>query len=132
VKNPPILIAVLGFFGLMAGFYYLFAGLRIMGFDFFGVFANSNITESWGFWGIMWLILGVIYIVASWALWTLQPWAWLFAVLLSIFGLVSAFFVMLDSGLGPALGAAVIPALLLLYLTSKEVKAAFEVEATGR
>lgn len=65
-------------------------------------------------------------------LWSLQPWAWLFAVLVSIFGLVSALFVMLDSGLGPALGAAVIPALILLYLTSEEVKAAFDGEVTGR
>ena len=29
MKNPPILISVLGFFGLMVGLYYIFAGLRI-------------------------------------------------------------------------------------------------------
>ena len=61
MKNPPILISVLGFFGLMVGFYYIFAGLRILGFNFFGVFATAPVTTGWGFWGAMWIIVGLIY-----------------------------------------------------------------------
>ena len=131
MKNPPILISVLGFFGLMAGLYYIFAGLRIWGFNFFGAFANAPATTGWGFWGLMWIVVGVIYVAASWALWTLQPWGWLFAVILSVFALTSAFFVMVDSGLGPALGAAILPAIILWYLNTAEVKAAFNADGTG-
>jgi hypothetical protein len=127
VKNPPILISILGFFGLMAGLYYIYAGLRIWGFNFFGVFANADVTGGWGFWGLMWIIVGVIYFAASWALWSLQPWAWLFAVILSVFALISAFFVMFDAGLGAALGAAIVPGIILWYLNTAEVKAAFAV-----
>jgi hypothetical protein len=131
VKYPPILISVLGFFGLMAGLYYIYAGLRIWGFNFFGIFANADVTAGWGFWGLMWVVVGLIYIGASWALWTLQPWGWLFAVILSVFALISAFFVIFDANLGAALGAAIIPGIILWYLNTAEVKAAFDVSGTG-
>jgi hypothetical protein len=131
VKNPPILISVLGFFGLMVGLYYIFAGLRILGFNFFGAFATAPATDYWGFWGLMWIVIGLIYAAAAWALWTLQPWGWLFAVILSVFALISAFFVMFDAGLGQALGAALLPGIILLYLNTAEVKAAFGADGTG-
>lgn len=131
MKNPPILISVLGFFGLMVGLFYIFAGLRILGFNFFGVFATAPATDFWGFWGLMWIVIGLIYGAAAYALWTLQPWGWLFAVILSVFALISAFFVMFDAGLGPALGAAILPGIILLYLNTAEVKSAFAVEGSG-
>ena len=131
MKNPPILISVLGFFGDMAGLYYIFAGLRILGFNFFGIFATAPVTTGWGFWGAMWVVVGLIYIAAAGALWTLQPWGWLFAVILSVFALISAFFVMFDAGLGPALGAALLPGIILLYLNTAEVKGAFDVDGTA-
>ncbi len=78
----------------------------------------------------MWVIVGLIYFAAAYALWTLQPWGWLFAVILSVFALISAFFVMFDAGLGPALGAALLPGIILLYLNTAEVKAAFDMDTT--
>ena len=45
VKNPPILISVLGFFGAMAGFAWLFFGLRLIGFDWFGIFGDLPAVE---------------------------------------------------------------------------------------
>ncbi len=131
MKNPPILISVLGFFGLMVGLYYIYAGLRIWGFNFFGMFATADVTAGWGFWGLMWIVVGLIYFAAAWALWSLQPWGWLFAVILSVFALISAFFVMFDSGLGPALGAAILPGIILLYLNSAEVRKAFDADGTA-
>ena len=40
MKNPPILISVIGFFGMIAGFYWLYLGLRMLGFDWFGVLGD--------------------------------------------------------------------------------------------
>ena len=40
MKNPPILISVLGFFALLAGFAWLFLGFRILGFDWFGILGD--------------------------------------------------------------------------------------------
>lgn len=125
MKYPPILISVVGFFAALAGVYYIFGGLRLIGFDFFGAFKDYPVTSGLWFWGVMWIVVGVIYIAVAGALWSLRPWAWLFAMIMAVFGLVSAFFVMFDAGLGPALGAALLPGLILWYLNTAEVKAAF-------
>jgi hypothetical protein len=131
MKNPPILISVIGFFALMAAFFYIFTGLRLIGFDWFGAFKDSQLTQGYWFWGVLWIIVGAIYAAAALALWSLQPWAWLFAVIMSIFGLVSAFFVMIDVGFAAALGAAVLPGIILWYLNTAEVKAAFAMPGDG-
>jgi hypothetical protein len=127
MRNPPILISVLGFFAVMAGVWYIYVGLRMFGFDFFGVFKDTNLTSNYWFYGVMEIVVGVIYLAVAFGLWNLRPWAWLYGVILTIFGLVSAFFVLLDLGLGPALGSAIIPGLLLWYFNSREVKDAFGV-----
>lgn len=125
MKNPPILIAVLGFFGLMTAFYYIFAGFRMIGFDWFGVFKDMPATSGYAFWGWLWVIVGLAFAAASLALWALRPWAWAFAVFLAIIGLISAFVVMFDAGVGQALGAALMPAIILWYLYTAEVRTAF-------
>jgi hypothetical protein len=51
MRNPPILISVIGFFALLAGFGYLFVGLRALGFDWFGLFGDLPSLESVGLWG---------------------------------------------------------------------------------
>ena len=45
-ENPPILISVLGFFGAMAGFAWLFFGLRLLGFDWFGALGDVPAFEQ--------------------------------------------------------------------------------------
>ena len=52
-------------------------------------------------------------------------------MILSVFALISAFFVMFDAGLGPALGAALLPGIILIYLNSAEVKKAFDMDTTA-
>ena len=56
MKNPPILISVIGFFGMIAGFYWLYLGLRLLGFDWFGVLGDLPAFEQTGLWG--WLAIG--------------------------------------------------------------------------
>jgi len=131
MKNPPILIAVLGFFGLMTSFLYIFTGFRLIGFDWFGAFKDAPATTGLWFWGVMWVIVGAAFAAASLALWTLQPWGWLFAVLVAVFGLISAFFVMFDAGIGLALGAALLPGIILWYLYTDDVREVFGVKRDG-
>ena len=56
MKNPPILISVIGFFAALAGFAWLFLGLRILGFDWFGALGDLPAFEQAGLWG--WLAIG--------------------------------------------------------------------------
>ena len=126
MRNPPILISVLGFFAMLAGFGYFFFGLRVLGFDWFGIFGDLPKYESVGLWGWLAIGVGIIWILAALGLWALQPWARLFAVIIagfSLFEAVLAFFQFPGSGIGFAM--AIMPAVILWYLTTAEVKEAF-------
>jgi hypothetical protein len=128
VKNPPILISVIGFFGALAGFGWLFVGLRILGFDWFGLFGDLPALESVGIWGWLAVLTGILWLAIAFGLWSLRPWAWLTAMIIagfSLFEAVLAFFQFPGSGIGLAMG--LLPVVMLLYLNSASVKAAFGV-----
>ena len=132
MKNPPILIAVLGFFAALAGFGFLFFGLRVIGFDWFGVLGDLPALEHVGLWGWLAVATGLVWLLAAIGLWALQPWARLFAQIIAGFALfeaVLAFFQFPGTGVGFAM--AIMPVLILWYLSTAEVKAAFG-QGTGR
>ena len=126
MRNPPILISVLGFFAALAGFAWLFVGLRVLGFDWFGAFGDLPAYESVGLWGWLAVITGIVWIFTAFGLWSLQPWARLVGLVVAGFALfeaVLAFFQFPGSGIG--FGMAIMPVLILWYLNSSEVKEAF-------
>ena len=126
MRNPPILISVIGFFAALAGFGFLFFGLRVVGFDWFGALGDLPQYESVGLWGWLAIFAGIAWILAALGLWGLQPWARMFAMIIagfSLFEAVLAFFQFPGTGLG--FGMALMPILILWYLNTSEVKAAF-------
>jgi len=126
VKNPPILVSVLGFFAALAGFSFLFFGFRLLGFDWWGIFGDLPQYESVGLWGWLAVGTGIVLILAAGGLWALQPWARTFTMIMAGFALfeaVLAFFQFPGSGLGFAM--AIMPGLILWYLSSEDIKAAF-------
>jgi hypothetical protein len=128
MRGPPILISVLGFFAVMAGFVWVIAGLRALGIEFGSVFGDLPAYDNVGWWGIVALIVGIGWILAGLGLWAVQPWAWMFAAIVAVIALVNAFFLMVAyAGSGAGLVQALMPALILWYLNTPEVKAAFGV-----
>jgi hypothetical protein len=130
MKNPPVLIAVIGFFAALAGVAWLLLGLRLIGFDWFGVLGDVEAFESAALWG--WLILGggVLWLLAAVGLWSLRPWAWMLGMFVAGFAVFEAFMYMLAyPGSGVGLGMMIIPGIILLYLNSRDVKAAFGLAA---
>ena len=126
MKNPPILISVIGFFAALAGFGFLFFGLRVLGFDWFGIFGDLPKYESVGLWGWLAIFAGVAWILTAFGLWALQPWARLVAQIVAGISLFEAVLAMFQySGTGVGLGMAIMPALILWYLSTAEVKEAF-------
>ncbi len=126
MRNPPIMISILGFFAVMAGFVWLVVGLRAVGFDWFGALGDLPAFEGVGVWGWMAVIVGGCWVAAGIGLWGLQSWAWMFANIIAIFALVNAFFLMLTyPGSGYGLVQALLPAIILWYLQTDEVKTAF-------
>ncbi len=132
MRYPPILISVIGFFAVMAGFAFLFLGLRMLGFDWFGVLGDLPQFESVGLWGWLALLAGIAWIAAGAGLWSMRPWAWAFAMIMAGISLFEAFLLLLSyPGSGLGLGAALLPGVILLYLNSREVKRAFGLLPVG-
>jgi hypothetical protein len=126
MRNPPILISVLGFFAVLAGFGYLFFGLRVLGFDWFGLFGDIPRLDDVGLWGWLAVVVGVLWLLVGGGLWALQSWARTVALIVagvSLFEAVLAFFQFPGTGTGFAM--ALMPGLILWYLTSADMKAAF-------
>ncbi len=126
MKNPPILISIIGFFAALAGFGYLFFGLRVLGFDWFGALGDLPVFERVGLWGWLAIMTGIVWLLAALGLWALQPWARLFAMIIAGFAIFEAALAFFQfPGTGVAFAMAIMPALILWYLNSSEVKAAF-------
>jgi hypothetical protein len=126
MKNPPILISVIGFFAALAGFGWLFLGLRMLGFDWFGTLGDLPAFESIGLWG--WLAVGggILWIAAAVGLWSLRPWAWTLAMVVAGLALLEAFIAFFQfPGTGIGFAMSILPVIILLYLNSSDVKVAF-------
>ena len=130
MKNPPIMVSVIGFFAAMAGFAWLFLGLRILGFDWFGALGDMPAFESVGIWGWLAIIGGIALLAAAFALWTLQPWGWMVTVIIAGLSLLEAVLWMIrEAGSGMGLGMAILPIIILWYMNTREVKEAFGIGA---
>ena len=129
MRNPPILISVIGFFAALAGFAFLFSGLRMLGFDWFGMFGDLPAFESVGLWGWLAIAAGIAWLLVAFGLWALQEWARVVALVVAGISLFEAVLAMFQfPGTGVGLSMAILPILILWYLNSSEVKAAFAVD----
>ena len=128
MRNPPILISVLGFFAGLAGFSYLFFGLRMLGFDWFGALGDLPALEHVGLWGWLAVAAGIAWLATALGLWALQEWARVVALIVAGFSLLEAVIAMFQfPGSGIGFGMAILPLVLLWYLNTAEVKDAFGV-----
>jgi hypothetical protein len=124
--RPPVGVALLGFLALMAGFAYTIMGFRYAGFVVFG---PGSIGSGLLVFGLLTLFVGIMFIAAAFALWSVQPWGWLFTHFLAIFGLLEAFIVMIsNNSFTDGLAVAIFPLIVLWYLNGKDVKGAFGLE----
>ena len=97
--------------------------MQLLGFAIFGP-VPSGTGIGWA--GILTIIVGAIYLAVGWALWSMRPWALVFTMIMAVFGLVDAMFVLLATGnLAYGLAAAAIPALLLWYTMREDIRAVF-------
>jgi cytochrome c oxidase subunit IV len=126
MKNPPVMISVIGFFAALAGFGWFFWGLSVLGFDWFGVLGDLPAFEQAGLWGWLAIASGVVWLLAAFGLWAMQPWARLFVQIIAGFALFEAIIAMIQfTGTGIGLAMSLMPLLILWYLSTADVKAAF-------
>jgi hypothetical protein len=126
MKNPPILISVIGFFAALAGFAWLFFGLRLLGFDWFKLLGDVPAFESAGLWGWLAILGGVLWLAAAVGLWSMRPWAWMLAMVVAGLAVFEAFLWMVQyPGSGLGLSMMIMPGIIIWYLNGKDIKAQF-------
>ena len=119
----PAGVTIIGVLSFAAGLIFLLQGIRILGFVVFGAgesFSNVSAT-GWGS-----IILGVVWIAVGGAFLALRPWAWIFGVIVVGLSLITAFWGNISGWqFGDLFAAMIVPLVILFYLNSEHVKAAF-------
>ena len=121
--NRPFGVLLLGALAIAIAVVRLLMGAQLLGIAIFGPVPQGT---GIGWSGILMIGVGVIFLAVGWALWSMRPWALLFTMIMAVFGLVDAVFVLLATGsLAYGLAAAAIPALLLWYTMRDDIRAVF-------
>ena len=105
-----IIMAIQGILGLIGGIMLLVsgAGPGAMGL------------------GIFTLILGVLYLILAWGLWTLQAWAFWTTVVIEVIALINGILGLISGQTGVGILSIVLPLIILIYLfADRNVRAAF-------
>jgi hypothetical protein len=90
MRNPPILISVIGSSRRSPASGICFFGLRVLGFDWFGILGDLPKFDSVGLWGWLAIFAGIAWLLAAFGLWALQPWARVVALVVAGFSLFEA------------------------------------------
>ncbi len=124
--RPPVGVAILGFLALIAGVANLIVGLQLTGWVVIG---PGSLGSGVFLYGVLTLILALVFIAAAYALWATRPWAWLFASFVAIFGLINSVFVAIATqSFVDGFAVALLPLVTLWYLSQDDIRRAFKVD----
>ena len=133
MNNRPFGVTVLAILATLAA---ILAGVRTLQYlgiipftiDFFIGEFSFRTFNLWA--AFMWGLLTWIYIWLVRMLWNVQPEAWLFLAVITVFNLILDFIVLVGGGTVEDIGAAfLLNALILLYIMLPGTKKAFDMEA---
>jgi len=133
MNNRPFGVTVLAILASLAA---ILAGVRTLQYlgiipftiDFFIGDFSFRTFNLWA--AFMWGLLTWIYIWLVRMLWNVQPEAWLFLAVITVFNLILDFIVLVGGGTVEDMGAAfLLNALILLYIMLPGTKKAFDMEA---
>ncbi len=121
VNKRPFGVLVLGALAIAIAIVRLLVGLQLLGV---GIFGDDRWDGSGVIWvGIMTVVVGLIYLAVGWSLWSMRQWALLFTMIMAVFGLVDAMFVLIaTNNIAYGLAAAAIPAFLLWYTSRQDIR----------
>ena len=124
VNKRPFGVLVLGALAIAIAIVRLLVGLQLLGVAIFGDDTWDGTGVVWV--GIMTVVVGLIYLAVGWSLWSMRQWALLFTMIMAVFGLVDAMFVLIaTSNIAYGLAAAALPAFLLWYTSREDIRAEF-------
>lgn len=122
----PFGVTVLAFIAIFAGLLELVKGAQLLGVVLFGPIPAGDGRLLVG--GLA-VLLGILWIAVGAGALSLKPWAWLFGVLVAVFGLFEALFTLLATlSWEYAVATAILPAVVVWYLNREKIKGAFGVQ----
>ncbi len=122
--SRPFGVLVLGALAIAIAVVRLLLGFQLLGIAIFSDVSLQGTGVVWT--GLLTIVVGIIWLSVGWALWSMRPWALVFAMIMSVFGLVDAMFVMIaTSNIAYGLAAAAIPAVVLWYTSREDVRDQF-------
>ncbi len=124
VYKRPFGVLVLGALSIAIAIVRLLVALQLLGVAIFG-------DDKWDGTGVLWvgimlLVVGLIYLAVGWSLWSMRSWALIFTMIMAVFGLVDAMFVLIaTNNIAYGIAAAAIPAFLLWYTSREDIRDVF-------
>jgi hypothetical protein len=122
--SRPFGVLVLGALAIAIAVIRLLIGFQLLGIAIFSDVSFSGTGVVWT--GLLTIVVGIIWLAVGWALWSMRPWALVFLMIMAVFGLVDAMFVLIASGsIAYGIAAAAIPAFVLWYVSREDVRDQF-------
>jgi hypothetical protein len=122
--SRPFGVLVLGALAVAIAVIRLLLGFQLLGIAIFSDVALEGTGVVWT--GLLTIVVGIIYLAVGWALWSMRAWALVFTMIMAVFGLVDAMFVLIATGnIAYGLAAAAIPAVLLWYTSREDIRDQF-------
>jgi hypothetical protein len=129
MRERPIGVTILAILAGIAAVLAAIHTLQFLGIIPFVVGPSGYKVHYFSFWyALMWAIMVWIYVWLVQALWRVEPQAWLFLVIVSIFELILGFISMLGANANSwedVSASIIISAIILLYCMLPGVKRAF-------
>ena len=123
MQGRPFGVLVLGALAIAIAVVRLLIGFQLL---IGGIWGPVPDGSGLGWAGILTIVVGIIYLAVGWALWSMRPWALIFTMIMAVFGLVDAMFVLIGTGsIAYGLAAAAIPAFLLWYTSRQDIRDEF-------
>lgn len=123
-SQRPLGITILAALAILGGISLILGGLGFMGIGFVSSSAEVSAINWVG--GGTSLVLGLFQLVFGIGLWRLQPWAWMLGVVVEVLAIANGVWAGIRGESWVNVGlTALIPVIILLYLFSSGVKAAF-------
>jgi uncharacterized membrane protein (DUF2068 family) len=113
--NRPLGITIIAILAAIGGIMGILGGFAA------GIFGGAGVSLL----GLVMLIAGVVNLVAAYGAWTLKPWAWTLLAVFSALGILNVLWLLMDSRTAGNFFPLVTNGIVLYYLFTPAVKAAF-------
>ncbi len=135
MKQRPFAVTVLAILSGIAAIFAAVHALQALGIlPFFigGVNVNANLlTPNWWY-ALMWALMVWVWVWLTRMLWNVEPQAWLFLAVISVFNLILDTFTVIFGGIGTSFSdyslSFIVNGAILLYVMLPSTKAAFGIE----